>query len=180
MKSAGRFALLFCLAGCALAAGKEGGEDSLLIWKWANLVVLAGGLGYLMAKSLPPLFAARTQAILKDMLESQKVRQEADARAAEVDRRLDAIDQEIAALKAESHAETTAEADRLAKHAAGEIARIRAQAEREISDAGKTAQKELRRYTAGLAIELAGKKIGARMTPANEDRLVRGFVRDLR
>jgi F-type H+-transporting ATPase subunit b len=180
MKRAGRFALLFCLAAAfAFAEGKEGGEDNLLIWKWANFLLLAGGLGYLMAKMLPPLFTARTQAITKDMVESQKIRQDADERAADVERRLAAIETEIAALRTESREETAAEADRLAKHTMAEIERIQAQAEREISDAGKTAQKELRRYAAGLAIDLAGQKIRARMTPATEDRLVRGFVRDL-
>jgi F0F1-type ATP synthase membrane subunit b/b' len=181
MRRAGRFALLFCLAaGLALAEGSEGGEGNLLLWKWANFLVLAGALGYLMAKMLPPLFASRTQSILKDMVESQRIRKDADERAAEVDRRLAAIDTEIAALRAESREETTAEAERLAKHAAAEVARIQAQAEREIGDAGKDARLELKRYTAGLTIDLAAQKIRARMTPATDDRLIRGFMRALK
>jgi len=181
VKRAGHLALLFCLAtGLALAEGKEGGDSNLPMWKWANFLVLAGGLGYLMVKSLPPLFTSRTQAITKDMVESQKIRQDADVRAADVERRLAAIEAEIAALRAESKEETTAEAARLAKHTAAEVARIQAQAEREIGDAGKDAQLELKRYAAELAIDLAAQKISARMTPATEDRLVRGFVRDLK
>lgn len=181
MKRAAQFALLFCLAaGLAFAEGKEGGDSNLQMWKWANFLVLAGGLGYLMVKALPPLFAARTAAITKDMVESQKIRQEADARAADVDRRLAAIEIEIANLRNESREETAAESDRVAKHAAAEIARIRAQAERDIADAGKTARKELTAYAASLSIGLAAKKISSRMTPATEDRLVRGFVHDLK
>jgi F0F1-type ATP synthase membrane subunit b/b' len=167
MRRASRFALLFCLAaGFAFAAEKEGG-DNLQMWKWANFAVLAGGLGYLMVKMLPPIFAARTQAITKDMVESQKISQDAEARAADVERRLAAIETEITALRSESKAETAAEADRLAKHTAAEIARIQAQSEREIS-------------AAGLSVELAGQKIRARMTPATADRLVRGFMRELK
>lgn len=181
MKRAGQFALLFCVAaGLAFAEGKEGGESSLQMWKWANFLVLAGALGYLMVKALPPLFAARTAAITKDMVESQQIRQDADARAAEVERRLAAIEVEIARLRTESKEEGAAEADRLSKQTTAEIARIEAQAEREISDAGKTARKELARYAASLSIDMASKKIRARMTPAVEDRLVRGFVRDLK
>jgi len=180
MKRAGRVLLLSILAtAAAFAQGEEGGEGGLSLWKWANFVLLAAGLGYLMAKLLPPLFAARTQAITKDMMESRKIRQEADERAAAVERRLAAIETEIAALKEESRQETAAEAERQAKHTSGEIDRILAQAEREISDAGKTAQKDLRRYAAGLAVDLAAQKIRGRMTPATEDRLVRGFVREL-
>jgi len=181
MKRAGRvLLLLFLTTAFAFAEGSEGGEDNLIVWKWANFLLLAVGLGYLMVKLLPPLFTTRTQAITKDMVESQKIRADADARAADVERRLAAIEVEIAALKTESREETAAEADRQGKHTATEIGRIQAQAEREISDAGKTAQKELRRYAAGLAVELAAQKIRGRMTPATEDRLVRGFVRELR
>jgi F-type H+-transporting ATPase subunit b len=181
MRRAGRFMLLFCItAAFVFAEGKQGGEDNLQIWKWANFLVLAGALGYLMAKTLPPVFASRTAAITKDMVESQRIRQDADDRAADVERRLAAIETEIAALRAESREETNAEAGRLAEHTAAEMARIQRQAEREISDAGKTAQKELRRFGAELAIDFAAQKIRARLTPATEDRLVRGFVRDLK
>jgi F-type H+-transporting ATPase subunit b len=181
MRRAVRFAVLFCLAaGLVLAQAKEGGEGSVQMWKWANFLVLVGGLGYLMAKTLPPLFAGRTEAITRDMVDSQKIRQDADARAGDVERRLAAIDTEIAALRAESREETAAESERLAKHTAAEIARIQAQAAREIGDAGKDAQNELKRYASGLAIHLAAQKLRARMTPATEDRFVRGFVRDLK
>jgi F-type H+-transporting ATPase subunit b len=181
MRRAVRFAVLFCLAAeWMFAEGSEGGEGNLLMWKWANFLVLAAGLGYLMAKTLPPLFAARTEAITKDMVESQKIRKDADDVAADVERRLASIETEIAALRAESREETTAESGRLAKHTATEIARIQAQAAREIGDAGKDAQIELKFYASGLAIDLAAQKIRARMTPATEDRLVRGFVRDLK
>ena len=114
------------------------------------------------------------------MVESQKIHQDADERAAEVERRLAAIETEIAALRVESREETTAEAERQTQHAASEIARIQAQAQREISDAGKDAHMALKNYAAGLAIDLAGQKIRARMTPALEDRLVRGFMRELK
>lgn len=181
MKRTGRFALLFCLAASfAFAEGSEGGDSHLQMWKWANFLVLAGALGYLMAKMLPPLFASRSQAITKDMAESRKIRQDAEVRAADVERRLASLEAEIAALRAESQKETAAETERLASHTASEIAKIQAQSERDIAAAGKAARTDLKRYAAGLAIDLAEQKIRARMTPATEDRLVRGFVRDLK
>ena len=99
MRRAGQFALLFCLAaGLSFAQGKEAGDGNLQMWKWANFLVLAGALGYLMGKTLPPLFASRSQAITKDMVESQRIRQDAEARAADVERRLAAIETCMALL----------------------------------------------------------------------------------
>jgi F-type H+-transporting ATPase subunit b len=181
MRRAGQFALLFCLAaGLSFAEGTETGEGSLQIWKWANFLLLAGGLGYLAGKTLPPLFASRSQAISKDIAESDKIRRDAEARAADVERRLSGLEAEIAALRAESQKEARAETERLAAHTAAEISKIQAQSQRDIADAGKAARTELKRYAAGLAIHLAEQKIRGRMTPTVEDGLVRAFVRDLK
>jgi F-type H+-transporting ATPase subunit b len=182
MRRAGHFAVLLALAaGLCFAEGKEGAEkENLHWWKWANFLVLAGGLGYLARKTVPPLYAARTKSILKDLSDSEKLRQDAEARLAEVDRRLAGLEAEIAALRADSRRESQAETERLASRTATEIAKIQAQSEREIAAAGKAARMDLKRYAAGLAVDLAEKKIRARMTPATEDRLVRGFVRDLK
>lgn len=182
MKRLARFAILLCLAATlSFAEGGEGeGEEGLGMWKWANFLVLAAGLGYLVVKSAPPFFAARSESILKDLTESEKIRKDAEARAAEVDRRLAGLDAEIATLRAASQKEAQAETERLTQHTAAEIAKIKSHAEQEIAAAGKAARMDLKRYSAGLAIELAEQRIRASMTAATQDSLVRGFVRDLK
>jgi F0F1-type ATP synthase membrane subunit b/b' len=50
----------------------------------------------------------------------------------------------------------------------------------EIAAAGKSARIDLKRYAAGVAMQLAEQKIRARMTPAEQDALVAGFARELR
>ena len=179
---AGVVALLFLAGTLAFAAEKEGSEDegSLKMWEWANFLVLAGGLGYLAAKGLPPLFASRSQAIVKDMAESDRIRKDAEARAADVDRRLAGLETEIASLRTESRRESEAETQRVASHTAAEIAKIQSHSEREIAAAAKAARLDLKRYAADLAVQLAEQKIRGRMTPATEDGLVREFVRDLK
>ena len=181
MRRGAQIVLLVCLAaGLALAQGSEGESGSTQLWKWANFVLFAGGLGYLAAKLLPPVLASRAQAISKDIAESLAIRNDAETRAAQVERRLAGLEAEIAALRAESQRESQAETERLAAHTAAEIAKIQAQSEREIGDAAKAARTELKRYAARLAVDLAERKIRARMTPVIEDGLVRVFVRDLK
>ena len=141
--------------------------------------MLAAGLGYLIGKNAGPFFATRSQQIRKDMLESQEARRQAEARAAEVDRRLASLETEIAALRAESQKEGEAETERLSRQTAAEMAKIQAHAEQEIVSAGKAARMELKRYSSQLAVELAEQRIRARMNPETQEALVRGFVRDL-
>jgi F0F1-type ATP synthase membrane subunit b/b' len=162
-----------------LAEGSQAGGSNVQAWKWANFLLLAAGLGYLIRKSGGPFFAARKQSISKDISESEQIRRDAESRAAEVDRRLANLSADIAALRAASEREAQSETERLAAHTAAEIVKVQAQATHEIASAQKAARMDLRRYTGELAVRLAEQKVRARMSPAAQDMLVRGFVRDL-
>ncbi len=186
MKRPGFAVLLLGLAAAIPAVCAQSGESSgsgkqgsLKGWEWANFVVLAGGLGYLAGKNGGPFFAARSGKIRQDMMEAAALRKDAEARAAEIERRLANLASDIAALRDEARNETQAETERIALQTAAESAKIQAHAEQEIASAAKAARTDLRRYAAQLAVELAERQIRARMTPDTQDELVRGFVRDL-
>src|SRR5450755_5031899 len=95
-----------------LAEAKDETEHgSLLFWGWANFLLLAGGLGYVIKKNAGPYFAQRSLEIRKGMVEAEAARAESDAKVAEVDRRLANLKAEIEALRnnAKQEAETDAE-----------------------------------------------------------------------
>ena len=196
-----RFAVVALAAGLALACGTaraqepeaaghaaeqgQEGEESFaekyeIELKWANFLILAGLLGYLIGKNAGPFFAARSAGIRKDMDESLRQRQAAEATVADVVRRLANLEQDIAALRAQGETEAQAERARIAQQTAAEIAKIQAHAEQEISSAGKAARMSLRKHAAELAMGLAEQKVRSRMTPASEDALIQGFVRNLK
>jgi len=178
-----RMTLVTAMLTAGSFAAEEGGaerEAGLGVWKWANFLVLAAGLGYVIGKNAGPFFEARTMKIRKEMVEAGEVRKDAEERAAEMDRRLANLEKEIAALRSESQRETQAEAERQRQQTASEITKIQAHAEQEIAAAGKAARSDLKRYSAELAIGLAEQKVRARMTPDTEDALVQGFARDLK
>jgi len=156
------------------------GEKHELSLKWANFLLLAGLLGYFIGKNAGPFFAARSAGIRQDMDESLRQREQADAKAAEVDRRLANLEKDIAVLRGQSEAEAQAETERMAQRTAAEIAKIQAHAEREMASAGKAARMALKRYSAELAMGLAEQKVRARMTPDTEDGLVQGVVSNLK
>ena len=137
-------------------------------------------MGYFIGKNAGPFFAARTESIRKDMDDSLRQREEAEAKAADVDRRLANLEKEIAALRGQGEAEEKVETERMAQQTEAEIAKIQAHAEQEIASAGKAARMALKRYSAELAMGLAEQKVRARMTPETEDALVQGFVRNLK
>jgi len=189
MKSGARLVLLLCCSGIFFAGLAQENSESKkpesfaeqheLALKWANFLILAGGLGYLIRKNAGPFYESRSRKIREDIVQSEEIRQDAERRATEVDRRLAGLDSEVAALRAEAEKEAQAERDRILKQTPLEIAKVRAHAEQEIAAAGKTARAELKQYAAELAVGLAAKKLQARMTPDTQDGLVRGFLRDV-
>ncbi len=156
----------------------EGGRD-LTLWKWANFAILAAGLGYLIAKNAPPFFTSRSREIRLGIEEAQKLKEEAEARAAKMDSRLAAIGTEVDVLRKGAKEEAAQEGERIRTETERELAKIQAQTDQEIASTLKAAQMELRAYAANLALEMAREQIRNRMNPEVQDALVSGFLSDL-
>jgi len=151
-------------------------HDNDVYWGWANFVLLAGGLGYVIKKNAGPYFAKRSLEIRKGMVEAEAARAASDAKVAEVDQRLANLQTEIEAMRRNAQQEAESEAERARREAAGEMAKIQEHLAEEIAAAGKSARLELQRYSAELALGLARQKIAARLSPDIQERLVRNFV----
>jgi len=160
---------------------QEGGQSapSMTGWKWANFALLAGGLGYLIAKKAPAFFQGRTAQIRKGIADAAKFKADAEARAAGIEKKVAELGAEIEALRAGARKESEAEYERLREETARQFAKIQAQAEREIASAAKAARMELKAQAAELAIGLAEKQLLGRITAEAGRGLVAGFVKDL-
>src|SRR5689334_17804282 len=82
--------------------------DPWIWWKWVNFLILAGGLGYLISKHAPPYFVQRSHEIQDALLEGARAKQEAEARAAVIEKRLAGLDREMDSLRQTAGAETAA------------------------------------------------------------------------
>ncbi len=160
---------------------KEAAEtkDDMLVWKWANFVIMAGGLGYLISKHLPPFLGSRTGDIQKDINEAQAQKAAAEKRAADMDARRASLGAEIEKFRAEAKAEMAQEAARIRQDTARQIEKIQKQAEQEIESAGGLAIRELNAYAAKLSLDLAEQRIRTRLDAGTEAGLVDDFTRDL-
>jgi F-type H+-transporting ATPase subunit b len=160
-------------------AKKEEASEPSVGWKWANFILLAAGLGYLVAKTAPAAFRARTTEIQKDIAEAQAIKKDAEARAAAVDARVRALGAEMERFRAQSKIEMQQDGERIRQETARQLARLDVQSAQEIESAGKLARRELKEYAAKLALELAEQRIRAGANATTENGLVDDFVADL-
>ena len=158
------------------AKGEIEVSDSL---KWANFALLAIGLGYMLAKLLPKTFADRTATIQKDIKEAQRLKADAEKRAAEVEAKVAALGADIEKFRVEAAQEMAAEGDRIRQDTAAQIKRVEEQASLEIETAGKLARRELTRHAAELALKMAEDRVRARLDSSTESALVDKFVAEL-
>src|SRR5882724_11970034 len=133
--------MLFAGSSVVFAQEKEGAKaeaeagDDMLVWKWANFIILVGVAGYFLNKSLPPFFKSRTGEIQKDITEAQATKLAAEKRAAEMDARLNALGAEIERFKAQAKIEMVQERERIRQETARHIEKLQRQAEQEIESA---------------------------------------------
>ncbi len=167
-------------AGHGEGHGEAGGHGDLALWKWANFAILVAALGWAVSKNAGPFFASRTAEIRKSIDEARKVRDDAVARANEIEKRIGNLSGEVAALRDTSKKEMEAESARIGAETERMIARARESASQEIAAMTKQAQEELRNHAAKLALELAEGKVKARLDGGTQDALVNGFLADLR
>jgi F-type H+-transporting ATPase subunit b len=153
--------------------------EPLAGWKWANFAILAAGIVYMAAKSLPAVFRSRTEAIQKGIAEAQKIKRDAEKRAAEVDARLRSLGADIETFRSQAREEMEKESQRIRQETAALMAKLELQAQSEIESAGKAARRELRVYAADLAMDLAGQRIRARLDASTEAALIDNFSADL-
>jgi F-type H+-transporting ATPase subunit b len=171
------------LASCAFSQESKANETAAngpsMGWDIANFVILAVVLGYLIKKSVPPLFRKQSEEIQAALAEAAKIKHEAAAYAASVEMRLANLQREIDGLRESAHAEMTAEGERIRQETARHLDRIREQSSQEVELMTRGAKDELRKFAADLAVGLAQERIRSRMNPSLQEKLVGGFLADL-
>lgn len=142
-----------------------------------NFLVLALGVGFLAAKTLPKAFRERNTAIQRHLVDARTATEEASARLNSVEARLSRLDEQIAAMRSHAEAESARDEQRLRASLEEETAKILATADSEIQAATAAARRDLQRHAAELAIEHASKRL---VVSAETDRLlIQGFAQHL-
>jgi|GEM_PF-487120 len=178
--------LLF-LPGAALAAG--GGsdvahtlEDSLvpMAFHALNLILLLGGLGFLLKGRITTALAARADRIARDIDGAGAAEAKAKAQFEELSAKLDGFEAQLTEMRAEAN--TLADADRadLIQRAEREVAAIKDAAQRSIRDEQARATAGLRAEAAKLAVGLAARQVGENINEDDHARLDGEFLNALK
>jgi F-type H+-transporting ATPase subunit b len=157
-------------------------EQTLLqtVAKIANFAILAGVLVYYLRSPIRAYLVSRATAIRSDLVAASEMRAAAAAQLAEIERKLQSLPSELAALKEKGAEDVAAEQARLAKAAATERERLIQQTRREIDVRLQMARRELTEHAARLAVEVAEARIRQTITPDDQLRLVERYTAQLR
>jgi F0F1-type ATP synthase membrane subunit b/b' len=152
------------------------GLDKVTVWKVANTLIFAAALGYLIAKTAPRFFNARSAEIQKAIQDATGLKIEAEFRSSEIDRKMATLAAEVNKLREQSAAEMEREHARMRKDTAVEIEHIHRNVAAEIEAFRFGAIRQVREHTAQLALELAERRLASQLSSGDQEEMVRDFV----
>lgn len=160
-----------------LAGG--GGWLSPALAKAINLTVFILLFYFLVRKPIRQAFAHRLTGV-RELLQRAALEKEAAAKKmAELNTRLDRLDDELSAIRGRTVEEAAAERARIEAETERDIARLRQTARNEIETARQVALSDLRNFAAIRSVDLAEQMIRQEMTPADDGRLIRRVGEEL-
>ena len=173
--------------GVMLMIGMEGSPSWLdypgfEAWRFVNLIIFVGAALYLHHRFGKPIAQAlrmRRERIRVELETARIARDEAKARMAEVESRLNTMETEVANLRALAASEAEAERARILRATEIEMEKLREQGAREIASATKAAQLELRRFAASQSVKLAETLIRKDMSAAEDAKIIRMNIEEL-
>jgi len=176
-------------AGEAHAAGEPGehgaGHEApsldlkKLAWQFLNFGILVFLLIKFGGPPVTKALQARSDQIKTDLASAAEARAAAQARFEQQEKRLLALEHEIAAITANIKQEAEAEKARLIAIAEERAKRIREESEFIIEQQVKQAQEDLRREVAAAAVALAEQIVRTQIGSSDQQKLIDTFVGDV-
>lgn len=147
------------------------------IWKFVNLFIFVGLLGYILKKPLSEAFKAKREVIRAELIRAEEAKQAALAKLTDVEAKLAGVESETEAIMFEAREEIEHERSRLTAQAETEAGKIREQAEGEVVRIGQVAKLELRRFGAEESIRRAEEKLRAKVNAGTDAQLIDSGIR---
>jgi len=148
------------------------------LFDYLNFLIIVLLIGVPLYKVTPKLLRARGEKLRSDLESARKTSEEASARLSAIEAKLAGLDGEIALIRSQVEEESKQDEARIKSTIGEESARIVAAAEQEISVTAAQARRELRHFSADLAIDQAVQQLA--LTPENDHALIAEFLSDVK
>ncbi|MEN8182578.1 MAG: F0F1 ATP synthase subunit B [Myxococcota bacterium] len=173
--------LALVLASAAHASGGDSREDELevvfdMVWHAVNLALLVGVIVYFGRRPIQAYFAERRDGIRQSLESSTRLLEEAEARLAEWQGRLDRLDGEIEEIRTATHRLAEAERERILADARASAERVRQDAAAAVDQEVRRARAVLREEAADLSVDLAERMLRDQVRDEDRTRLLDEFV----
>jgi F-type H+-transporting ATPase subunit b len=152
-------------------------EAAARLFEYLNFAILAGAVLFALLKYLPKTFRAQREDIQHRLVEARTATEQANERLAAIEQRLSRLDEEIAAISKQAEKDTFEDEARIKASIEAERQRITEAVSRDIAAASSAAQRDLKRFVAGLAVDRAAQRIA--LTEDDDRALVQEFSKSL-
>jgi F-type H+-transporting ATPase subunit b len=152
-------------------------EASARLFEYVNFAILAVAIIYGLSKYLPKTFQANRENIQRQLLDARTATEQAHERLAAIERKLGHLDEEIAAISKQAEKDSVEDEARIKASIEDERRRIVDAASKDIAAAASAAQRDLKRFTAGLAVDRAAQRMV--LTEDDDRGLLQEFVQSL-
>ena len=152
-------------------------EAAARLFEYLNFAVLAGAVLFALLKYLPKTFRAQREDIQHRLVEARTATEQANQRLAAIEQRLSRLDEEVATISRQAEKDSLEDEARIKASIETERQRIMEAVSRDIAAASNAAQRDLKRFVAGLAVDRAAQRIA--LTEDDDRVLVQEFSKSL-
>ncbi len=152
-------------------------EIAARLFEYLNFAILAGAILYALSRYLPKTFRENRENIQHRLLDARTATEQAHQRLAAIEQRLGRLDEEVAAISKQAEKDSVDDEARIKASIEEERRRIVESASKDIAAAASAAQRDLKRFAAGLAVDRAAQKLV--LTDDDDRRLLQEFAQSL-
>lgn len=171
--------LPFFLFMVAPEENQHSDSGAVMIGKVLNFVILFGGLGWLLRKTIRDFLEARGQQVRQALEEAAQERKIWQEKQAEMTSRLAKLEEELARIREESIRQAEKRKQEIINLARQEAERIKALTHKEIEWLYQRNLLKLKEYAATMAVSLARQKIKEALSPERHHQIVAKSIDNL-
>lgn len=172
--------LVLLMAGLSFAASDGHADSGVLLkdflYRVLNFSLVVALLVYFLRKPLKKGLASRSEEIEKALAEAKQAKEEAEAKFAEYDRKLDQATEEIAEISDAIRREGELEKQKIIENAKEMAVKIEQNAEKAAEMEVAKARRELQQEASKLAVEMAKNLLEQNFTKDDDTRLIDEYM----